>query len=104
MGHSVSEAPQFVDGLSEAQAQARLKAEGYNELPQSNRRTAFRIVLEVLREPMLALLLGSGAVYLVLGDLKDALILLAFALMAVAITVIQETRTEWVLEAPPWRR
>ena len=95
----MSEAPQFVDGLSEAEAQARLKAEGYNELPQSNRRTAFRIVLEVLREPMLALLLGSGAIYLVLGDLKDALILLAFALMAVAITVIQETRTERVLEA-----
>ncbi len=86
-------------GLSEAEAQARLKAEGYNELPQSNRRTAFRIVLEVLREPMLALLLGGGAIYLALGEPKDALILLAFALMAIAITVIQETRTERVLEA-----
>ena len=78
MGRPVSDSEQFVDGLSEAEAQARLKAEGYNELPQSNRRTAFRIVIEVLREPMLALLLGGGAIYLVLGDLKDALILLGF--------------------------
>src|SRR5438270_868752 len=62
-------------------------------------RTPLRIVLEVLREPMLALLIGAGLVYLLLGDLKEALILLAFGLMSVVITVIQETRTERVLEA-----
>jgi len=33
-------------------------------------------VLEVLREPMFALLIGGGAVYLLLGDIKEALILL----------------------------
>jgi Ca2+-transporting ATPase len=86
-------------GLSEADAQTRLKTDGYNELPRANRRTPFRIVLEVLREPMLALLLGGGVVYLVLGDLQEAVILLAFASMSVLITVIQEARTERVLEA-----
>src|SRR4029453_11497809 len=80
-------------------AQARQKAEGYNELPEPLRRSPFRIVSEVLREPMLVLLLGGGAVYLLLGDLQDALILLGFAVLSVAITVIQETRTERVLEA-----
>ena len=88
-----------IRGLREADVQARLKTEGYNELPRSERRTPLRIVLEVLREPMLALLLGGGAIYLALGDLKDALILLAFATMSVLITVVQETRTERVLEA-----
>jgi Ca2+-transporting ATPase len=87
------------NGLSEVEAQARLKTEGYNELPRPNRRTLFRIVFEVLREPMLILLLGSGLIYLTLGDLKDALILLVFAIMSVLITVVQETRTERVLEA-----
>ena len=48
---------------------------------------------------MLALLLGGGFVYLLLGDLKEALILLGFAIMSIVITVIQETRTERVLEA-----
>ena len=48
---------------------------------------------------MLALLLGGGVVYLVLGDLKEALILLAFATLSIVITVVQETRTERVLEA-----
>ena len=91
--------PASIRGLSEADAQTRLKAEGYNELPRPDRRTPLRIVLEVLREPMLALLLGGGAIYLALGDLKEAIILLVFATMSVLITVVQETRTERVLEA-----
>src|SRR5512140_2111211 len=88
-----------IRGLSEADAQARLKSDGYNELPRPDRRTPLRIVLEVVREPMLALLLGGGAVYLALGDLKEAIILLVFATLSVLITVVQETRTERVLEA-----
>ncbi|MFZ2158790.1 MAG: cation-translocating P-type ATPase [Bradyrhizobium sp.] len=91
--------PAPVPGLSEADAQVRLKTEGYNELPRPDRRTPLRILLEVVREPMLALLLGGGAIYLLLGDLKEAIILAVFATFSVAITVIQETRTERVLEA-----
>ncbi len=88
-----------IHGLRETDAQARLKSEGYNELPRPDRRTPLRIILEVVREPMLALLLGGGVIYLALGDLKEALILLVFATMSVLITVVQETRTERVLEA-----
>ncbi len=86
-------------GLSESEAQARLRAEGPNEVPPPDRRTPLHIVLEVLREPMFALLIGGGAIYLLLGDIKEALILLAFALLSIVITVVQETRTERVLEA-----
>lgn len=49
-------------GLSEADAQERLKAEGPNELPQPDRRTPLRIAIEVLREPMLVLLLVGGVI------------------------------------------
>lgn len=86
-------------GLSETAAEARLKAEGYNELPRAPRRTPFRILREVMREPMLALLVASGLIYLILGDLGEALILIAFASMSIVITLVQETRTERVLEA-----
>jgi Ca2+-transporting ATPase len=86
-------------GLTGAEAAARLAAEGYNELPESDRRTPFRIILEVLREPMLALLIGGGVIYLALGDVKEALVLLVFACLSVVITVVQEMRTERVLEA-----
>jgi len=86
-------------GLSEEEAQARLKAEGFNDLPASGHRTVLHIIGDVLHEPMFALLLGAGAVYLVLGDLSEAVILMAFATISVSISVIQETRSERVLEA-----
>ena len=84
--------------LTEAEARSRLNAEGPNELPRSEHRTALRIVLEVLQEPMLALLLAGGAIYLALGDVKEAIVLIVFATLSILITVIQETRTERVLE------
>jgi len=67
-----------IRGLTEAEAAARLKADGPNELPRSEHRTPVRIVLEVVREPMLTLLLGGGAIYLALGDVKEAIILVVF--------------------------
>ena len=47
---------------------------------------------------MLLLLIASGTIYLVLGSLEEALLLIAFASLSVVITVVQESRTERVLE------
>jgi Ca2+-transporting ATPase len=86
-------------GLSKQEAVARLAAEGPNVLPRPESRTFLRIVADILREPMFALLLGAGAVYLLLGDLKEAIILFLFACTSVGIAVVQEARTERVLES-----
>lgn len=86
-------------GLSDSEAAARLRTDGPNELPRGEQRTAVKIIVDVLREPMLAMLLGGGGIYLLLGDAKEAAILLVFACLSVLITVVQETRTERVLEA-----
>ncbi|WP_084581913.1 cation-translocating P-type ATPase [Sphingomonas azotifigens] len=88
-----------MEGLSTEAAAARLREEGPNELPRAGQRSLLRILVEVLREPMLALLLLGGIAYLLLGDRAEALILLAFATFSVVVTVVQETRTEHVLEA-----
>ncbi len=87
------------ESLTQGEAESRLAAEGFNELPRARRRTPLRIVFEVLREPMLALLIAGGVVYLLLGSREEALVLLAFACLSVGITVVQEARTERVLEA-----
>ena len=91
--------PLALAGLSSSQAAATLAQDGANELPRTDQRSVLRIAGEVVREPMLALLLAGGIAYLLLGDLAEALILLGFATFSVAVTVIQETRTEHVLEA-----
>ncbi len=86
-------------GLSPAEAVDRLVRDGPNALPRAGRRSTFHIAFEVVQEPMFALLLAGGMAYLLLGDLTEALILLAFASFSVVVTVVQETRTERVLEA-----
>ena len=86
-------------GLSAAEAGRRLAAEGPNVLPGGRRRGALVIVLDVLREPMFALLLAGALIYLVLGDVRDALILGASLLLVVAITVVQERRSERAVDA-----
>ena len=86
-------------GLSCGDAAERLRRDGPNELPQERRRTMPRIVVEAVREPMLQLLLAAGLIYLVLGDLAEALVLLAFAMLNVCLVVAQESRTERALAA-----
>ena len=88
-----------MQGLTASEALARLNAEGFNELPHAGRRSIARLVFDVLREPMLLLLLAGGAIYFVLGDLGEAALLLVFASLSVVITIVQEARTERVLES-----
>lgn len=86
-------------GLTAGEARRRLMAEGPNELPSGDRRSGLRIVVDVVKEPMLALLLAGGVIYALLGEIRDAGVLLAFACLSVAITLVQELRSEKVLEA-----
>ncbi len=90
--------PHQLQGITSAEAHARLKAEGYNELPVADRRGLLRILFEVLRQPMFALLLIGGVVYLLLGDHMEAILLLLFATLSVSITIVQQSRSEHVLE------
>ena len=86
-------------GLSETEAQARQRRGGPNLLPQGERRSPWRIVLSVLAEPMLLLLLGAAAIYLLLGDPQEAALLGVSVLLVIAMTVYQEQRAETALQA-----
>ena len=86
-------------GLSDAEAAARIARYGFNELPSSKPRSIIRIALEVVREPMLLLLIACGSTYLLLGDVQEAIILLIFVVVVIAITLYQERKTERAIEA-----
>ncbi len=89
----------FPQGLSEEEAARRLEGEGPNLIPSAERRTSARIFLDILREPMFLLLILAGSVYLVLGDLQEALMLMSFVVLVAGIAFFQERRTEKALEA-----
>ncbi|HME70495.1 MAG TPA: cation-translocating P-type ATPase [Myxococcota bacterium] len=86
-------------GLTETEAARRLEEYGPNALPRGDRRSLLRIVRDVFREPMFTLLIAAGFVYLFIGDLGEALMLLGFAFVNVMIAAYQESKTEHVLEA-----
>ena len=86
-------------GLTSREAAARLAADGPNVVPGAHRRGALSSVLQVLHEPMFLLLVVAAALYVVLGDLREALVLAASVVVVVVITVVQERKAERALEA-----
>ncbi|HKD10445.1 MAG TPA: HAD-IC family P-type ATPase, partial [Thermoanaerobaculia bacterium] len=86
-------------GLTQAEASLRLARDGYNELPAARRRGIVRLALEIVREPMILLLLAASSLYFFLGDLAEALVLLGSIGAVVAISLYQEHKTERALDA-----
>jgi P-type Ca2+ transporter type 2C len=88
-----------LEGLSSEDAKRRLGLFGHNTLPNTERRSVSRIVVEIVRQPMFALLLGGGVIYALLGEGLDAAVLTLFATLSVSISILQEARSERVLDA-----
>lgn len=86
-------------GLSSAQVQAQRARFGRNTVDSTARRTWLQTLREVLREPMFLLLLAASCIYLLLGDISEALTLLAFVAGIVFLTVFQSHRTAQVLDS-----
>ncbi len=84
-------------GLSTQSALQRLSGDGTNELAISQRRTLLSISREVLREPMFFLLIIAGSIYFLVGEVQDAITLMAFVAIIITVTIFQERRTDHVL-------
>jgi Ca2+-transporting ATPase len=97
--HSLSDDVAPDRGLTRREAASRLAASGRNELPSQARRTLSRIAVGVFREPMFLMIVAAGLLYLILGDTGEALLLLAFVGIVLGITIVEERKTERVLEA-----
>src|SRR3989338_2760145 len=91
--------PKTINGLSSREVSNRVKKYGLNELPSSKPKNVFHIAFEVIKEPMFILLIICGALYLTLGDVREALMLLGFVFVIMGITFYQERKTERALDA-----
>ena len=88
-----------IQGLTDEEVKLKRDLEGYNELPSSKPKVFFYMALGVVKEPMFLLLVACGSLYLVLGDLTEGLMLLAFVFVIMGIEFYQERKTENALEA-----
>jgi Ca2+-transporting ATPase len=86
-------------GLTQTEAARRLREEGYNELPVERGQNLWSTVVDVLRQPMFLLLVGCGTIYLIIGSVREALMLLGFVFVVMGITIYQQRKTERALDA-----
>jgi P-type Ca2+ transporter type 2C len=86
-------------GLDAAEAERRLALHGPNELAAREGGGWWTLLFNVVREPMFMLLIGASAVYFLLGDLEEAIVLGASIGVVVLITFYQERKSERAIEA-----
>lgn len=98
-GHVMLSEPTPPRGLDESEAARRLAADGPNTLARDATRRLSALILEVVREPMLTLLLACATLYLALGDVHEGLILLGCVLLVVTTTILQARRTDRAVAA-----
>ena len=86
-------------GLTEAEAARRLAASGANELARREVPPLWRMVVAAAMQPFILLLLGSGALALLLNEVRDGLLVMIGLVPIVAADVITEYRAERALDA-----
>ena len=86
-------------GLTPGEATARLRKDGPNELPTDARPALGRQVWNVVRQPMLGLLIAAGTINVVLSEPLDGAVLLVFVFIIVGISIYQGNKTETALAA-----
>ncbi|MEY3346332.1 MAG: hypothetical protein RIR40_57, partial [Actinomycetota bacterium] len=86
-------------GLTTEEARERLAKFGANELPTESKKSLFSISFEVIREPMLLLLIFAGAISFALAELLDGILLVSTVFIVLGISIFQSRRTENALQA-----
>ena len=85
-------------GLSSETAQEKLRQYGLNELSPESTKSNRRILRDVLTEPMIFLLICCSALYFVIGERIESIVLFLMIGMIVLISVFQRVRSEKALE------
>ena len=86
-------------GLESTEAARRAARIGPNQLEPPKRTSVWRLVVEAATEPFVLLLLAAGAGAVLLGEVRDGLLVLVGLIPIVGADVITEYRGERALEA-----
>jgi len=86
-------------GLSQEEAQKRLMEYGPNELKKEKGKSRIKLFLEQFADILIVILLIATGLSLVLGEIYDAIIILAIVIASAVLGFTQEYRSEKAIEA-----
>ena len=86
--------PEAAEGLSSAEALARRQVHGANTLPTEKPLSAWSILLNQFKSPLIYIILAAAAISVVVGELGDFLIIMAVVAIDVALGFVQEFQAQ----------
>jgi Ca2+-transporting ATPase len=86
-------------GLTAAEAQRRLTEYGANVLPVEPGRSIWRMILDQVADPMIALLVVAALISGIVGEPADTIVITVIVLLNAVIGVVQERRAEQAMAA-----
>jgi len=81
-------------GLSEAEADSRLKQVGTNEIAREKRQSALMRLLSNIKNPLVLLLLALGVLSYLTGDLRAMVVIFVMVFLGVVLRFFQEMRAD----------
>ncbi|MBW8362134.1 MAG: cation-translocating P-type ATPase [Kaistella sp.] len=90
--------PGHLHGLTEAEVSASRTQFGENRMEQESRRTWITLLLDILKEPMLILLIVITLIYLAVGDYSEAAFMFTAIVAVSGISFYQDSRSRKALE------
>ncbi|MFW9970970.1 MAG: cation-translocating P-type ATPase [Candidatus Odinarchaeota archaeon] len=85
-------------GLDEREVVQRIQKFGLNQL-EEKKESIFKKILEPFTEPMMLLLIGTGIIYSLLGELSDSIAIFIIIAIIGLVEFLEEWRTEKAIHA-----
>ena len=87
-----------IKGLSNEQVLLASKKHGFNSLSHKKKNPYFEAVRNLVKEPMIFLLIIAASIYFISGKTGDGIFLLSAILIVSVITLFQDSRSRNALE------
>lgn len=91
--------PKELIGLTEEELIESRKTFGYNQATDLKKGAWYNLLFDILKEPMLLLLIAVSIIYLVVGNYSEAIFMLGAIVVVSGISFYQDNRSKKALEA-----
>lgn len=88
-----------IEGISTAEAKARIERYGKNEIQEGKRKSTFQVFLEQFKDFLVIILIVAAVVSMFLGDLEGAIVILVVITLNAILGTVQHVKAEQSLNS-----